>query len=148
MNVIKGVVVMSVVATMASAGYQALEFTKAEAISDDSGATLSYQIYVPANVPADKKIPLVLFLHGAGERGNDNTNQVKHGAINLIRYAQSNEAAVIIFPQCPKEKKWAEVNWNAPAHTMPEQPSTSMALILSCWTRRSISFPLTRTVSM
>jgi predicted peptidase len=142
MNAIKGIAVMSMVATMASAGYQALEFTKAESISDDSGATLAYQIFVPANVPADKKIPLVLFLHGAGERGNDNTNQVKHGAMDLIRYAQSNEAAVIIFPQCPKDKKWAEVNWNAPSHTMPEQPSSSMALIFKLLEEKTNKLPI------
>lgn len=141
MTAVKGMVMMSMAATMAFA-HKAVELTKAESISDESGATLLYRIYLPEPLPADKKLPLVLFLHGAGERGNDNTNQVKHGAMDLIRYAQSNEAAVILFPQCPHEKKWAEVNWNAPAHTMPAQPSTSMALIFKLLEEKVNKLPI------
>lgn len=141
MNALKGIVMMGMVATVVSA-QKAFEFTKAESISDSSGATLPYQIFVPDPLPANQKLPLVLFLHGAGERGNDNTNQLKHGAMDLIRYAQSNEAAVLLFPQCPRNKRWAEVNWNAPTHTMPKQPSDPMTLVFKLLDEKMKKLPI------
>src|SRR5271166_6418633 len=43
------------------------------------GVTYRYQVYVPADYTADKKWPVVLFLHGAGERGDDGLAQTKVG---------------------------------------------------------------------
>ena len=42
-------------------------------------ASLSYRLLKPATVEEGKKYPLVVFLHGAGERGGDNKAQLKHG---------------------------------------------------------------------
>lgn len=42
--------------------------------------TLLYRIMLPENFTKEKKYPLVLFLHGAGERGNDNNTQLTHGS--------------------------------------------------------------------
>lgn len=45
-----------------------------------SGDSLNYRLLEPEAMQAGKKYPLVLFLHGAGERGNDNEKQLTHGA--------------------------------------------------------------------
>lgn len=56
----------------------------------------------------DEKYPLVLFLHGAGERGNDNEKQLVHGGqmwlnpVNREKYP-----AFILAPQCPETGYWA-----------------------------------------
>ena len=51
---------------------------------------------------------LVLFLHGAGERGDDNAAQLKHGSAELIGYCRKNGIkAVLLFPQCPRDRWWA-----------------------------------------
>jgi predicted peptidase len=91
---------------------------------------LPYRVLKPAKIEQGKKYPLVLFLHGAGERGNDNTAQLVHGS-TLFTKAENRAKypAFVIFPQCPKNKKWVEVNWNDKRpHTAPKEPSESMRL--------------------
>ena len=43
------------------------------------GDSLPYRMIHPESVKPGEKYPLVLFLHGAGERGNDNEKQLTHG---------------------------------------------------------------------
>ena len=108
----------------------AAELTTPEIYKADSGETLNYRIFLPANIPAGKRVPLVFFFHGAGERGDDNLAQLKHGVTDLIRYAMTNGPAIVIAPQCPKELQWVNTNWSAPSHIMPSMPSTPMKLAL------------------
>lgn len=67
---------------------------------------LPYLLYLPENA-GKKKLPLVMFLHGAGERG-DNLDLVKiHGIPKLI--AQGKEFPFIaVSPQCPLESWWTK----------------------------------------
>lgn len=66
--------------------------------------TLYYRCLQPENLRSGKKYPLVLFLHGAGERGNDNETQLKHGSgLFLNPVNREKFPAFVIFPQCPKK---------------------------------------------
>ena len=75
--------------------------------------TLPCRILTPTNFQIGKKYPLVVFLHGAGERGNDNQAQLNWGAdlfldsLNRVKFP-----AIVVFPQCPANDKWAEYNKN------------------------------------
>jgi len=75
--------------------------------------TLPCRILTPQNFQIGKKYPLVIFLHGAGERGSDNSAQLQWGAdlfldsLNRVKYP-----AIVIFPQCSANDKWAEYNKN------------------------------------
>jgi predicted peptidase len=71
--------------------------------------TLPYRILYPRNFDTSKEYPLILLLHGAGERGNDNEAQLKHGA-NLFLEKQQEFPAIVVFPQCPKDSYWSNVN--------------------------------------
>lgn len=77
------------------------------------GEVLPYRIMFPQGFDASQKYPLILFLHGAGERGNDNEKQLVHGAsffgseINRKRFP-----AIVIFPQCKTESYWAKVDFS------------------------------------
>ena len=53
----------------------------------DQGETLNYRLMRPAGYDAkgETPYPLVLFLHGAGERGSDNAKQLVHGSIPGLR---------------------------------------------------------------
>ncbi len=52
---------------------------------------------------------LVLFLHGSGERGDDNELQLKHGFAELSAYCRTNKIkSVLLFPQCPKGEWWGK----------------------------------------
>ena len=73
-----------------------------------SGSILPYRILYPENMDQSKTYPLVLFLHGAGERGNDNEKQLVHGSAMFIRDdVRSDYPAIVVFPQCPEEEWWA-----------------------------------------
>ncbi|UJH92753.1 prolyl oligopeptidase family serine peptidase [Antarcticibacterium sp. 1MA-6-2] len=91
----------------ASAHAQDLQdYQKAEFIQNND--TLNYRIMFPKNFSEDKKYPVVLFLHGAGERGDDNEAQLVHGG-KLFVEKRDEFPAIVIFPQAPKEDYWANV---------------------------------------
>jgi predicted peptidase len=70
--------------------------------------TLRYRIMYPMNYRPEKKYPLIVFLHGSGERGKDNELQLKHGGKLFAREDIRNKhAAIVIFPQCPKDSAWS-----------------------------------------
>ena len=79
-----------------------------ESFISSRGDTLLYRLLRPETVKAGEKYPLVLFLHGAGERGNDNERQLVHGAqmwlnpVNREKYP-----AFVLAPQCPEGGYWA-----------------------------------------
>jgi predicted peptidase len=121
----------------------AQELTSAEVFRAADGGTLNVRLYLPPAPPAGGKLPLVLFLHGAGERGSNNVSQLKHGVDALIRHGRSaNDPAILLVPQCPAEEKWVEVAWNAPAHTMPEQPARPLRLALALLREKMASLPV------
>jgi len=74
------------------------------------GKILPYRILLPENYDRSKKYPVVLFLHGAGERGNDNEKQLTHGAkLFLSENARKNFPCIVIFPQCETNGFWSNV---------------------------------------
>jgi predicted peptidase len=74
------------------------------------GDTLRYRMLLPENFDANKKYPVLFFLHGAGERGNDNEAQLVHGSkLFLNSENRENFPAIIIFPQCPQNDYWSNV---------------------------------------
>ncbi|SMO84377.1 Phospholipase/Carboxylesterase [Saccharicrinis carchari] len=80
-------------------------FIKKEFVKD--GATLKYNILYPQKMKSGKKYPLVLFLHGSGERGTDNQKQLTHGsALFLKEELRKKYPAVVLFPQCPPKVMW------------------------------------------
>jgi len=67
--------------------------------------SMKYLIYLPKDYEQKNSWPLVIFLHGAGERGDD-LNQVKvHGPPKLIE-AGKEFPFIVVSPQCPKNKWW------------------------------------------
>ncbi len=74
--------------------------------------TLLYRLLMPTNFDASKQYPLILFLHGAGERGNDNEKQLVHGSKLFLREdIRDNFPAIIVFPQCPENSFWSNVGF-------------------------------------
>jgi predicted peptidase len=71
--------------------------------------TLRYRILYPENYKKEKPYPLVVFLHGGGERGNDNDAQLDHGAGLFLRDSLRKQfPAIVIFPQCPSDSLWTK----------------------------------------
>ncbi len=79
---------------------------KAAKLNIEIKAHVDYWIYLPQDYDKQEKVPLLLFLHGAGERGND-LNKVKvHGPTKLIA-AGKNFPFIVVSPQCPEGRWWA-----------------------------------------
>lgn len=98
----------------------------------EGGESLQYRLLKPADFDPDKKYPLVIFLHGAGERGDDNKAQLKHGMANFCTpEARSKYPCYVLAPQCPMGQRWADVDWSADAIAMNPDASESMKLTLA-----------------
>jgi predicted peptidase len=74
-------------------------------------ATLDYLLYLPAdyNKPADRKWPLIFFLHGSGERGADVMKVKKNGPPMIVENEPDSPLAkqfIVVSPQCPAGKSW------------------------------------------
>lgn len=81
------------------------EFLKKKFHSD--GWSMPYRILYPK---AKKRVyPLLVFMHGAGERGNDNERQLIHGK-KWLEDNNLNYPAVVVLPQCPTNDYWSSVN--------------------------------------
>ena len=75
--------------------------------------TLPYRLLLPDNYNPKKSYPLLVFLHGSGERGNDNEKQLLHGSdLYTSDIFRKNYPAIVVFPQCPKNSYWASVQKN------------------------------------
>lgn len=76
----------------------------------EEGKRLPYRILYPENYDRSRTYPLLLFLHGAGERGTDNERQLIHGSKLFLKPENRQQfPAIVVLPQCPKESFWASV---------------------------------------
>lgn len=65
-----------------------------------------YVQYLPKDLDPKEKYPLVFFLHGAGERGEDLDVAVRHGFMKHVREEGAEYPFLCVAPQCPKGKYW------------------------------------------
>lgn len=109
---------------------------------DADGATLLYRLLEPGVLEGSQgKRPLLLFLHGAGERGNDNKAQLVHGKAMMLTAARQY-GAFVLAPQCPRGRKWAEVDWGKPTHKMPQESSQPLRLALEVIEKMQKQYPV------
>lgn len=72
-----------------------------------NGRAFGYQVYVPAAYPASaERWPVILFLHGAGERGADALRQTAVGLGAAIRLSPKDYPAIVVMPQTPADSTW------------------------------------------
>lgn len=97
------------------------------------GDTLNYRLLFP-DYDTFRKYPLVVFLHGAGERGNDNEAQLKWGVTNFATdEAMSHHPAFVLAPQCPEKMQWSNTtpSANGTDLRLSAEPSKPMSLVIS-----------------
>lgn len=72
--------------------------------------TLRYRILYPENYDSKKSYPLVVFLHGAGWRGNDNERQLNEGGSFFLNDSVRKKfPALVVIPQCPADSMWNQI---------------------------------------
>jgi predicted peptidase len=76
-----------------------------QVVITDKQFVFPHLLYTPDNLADDSKLPLIVFLHGVGERGTDPTLVMKW---SLPRYLHEGNAlsAIVVSPQCPEDTKW------------------------------------------
>ena len=70
------------------------------------GEAYAYVVYVPPEYKPDKPWPVILYLHGSGERGSDGLFQTEIGLGRAIRRNRARFPAIVVMPQCRKEQSW------------------------------------------
>lgn len=72
---------------------------------------LNYCEYKPS-LRKGQKVPLILYLHGAGERGSNNESQLKHTITEVVKWEGDSPFmdAVVLAPQCPSGISWTGVD--------------------------------------
>jgi len=71
------------------------------------GASYRYQVYVPAEYSPDKSWPVMLFLHGSGDRGEDGIMQTQAGIGNAIRADRKRFPMIVVMPQARPNTRWS-----------------------------------------
>jgi predicted peptidase len=97
----------------------------------ENGDTLLYRMLFP-DANRQRKYPLVIFLHGSGERGSDNDAQLKWGVMNCA--TEQNmiaHPAIVIAPQCPEHQTWSSEtpDKDRKKMTINPEPSKQMRLL-------------------
>jgi len=107
-----------------------------------ASANMPYRLCKPYGYDEQKKYPLVLFLHGAGERGTNNTSQLTANAGATVWAKTTNQQknpCFVLAPQCGNDKQWVNTNWSNGSYVqknipISEQLSMAMALLDSLCT--------------
>ena len=73
-----------------------------------TGGPFNYQVFVPAHLNRRRACPVILFLHGSGERGDDNRAQTKNGIRLLIGRDTDRFPCVVVCPQCRAGVSWTD----------------------------------------
>jgi len=110
--------------------------------------TLPYRLLLPENYDAAKKYPLIIFLHGSGERGNDNELQLVHGAKLFLRDEIRKEyPAIVVFPQCAIKSSWSNMTASLDKDGKRKfnfqeagEPSKAMALLMGLLNELPVSY--------
>jgi predicted peptidase len=99
-------VVVSAIAAQAAADEAGRQ--KPAALDRSVKITMKYLIYLPKDYDQKESWPLMLFLHGAGERGDNLELVKKHGPPKLIE-AGKQFPFIVVSPQCPENRWWEPV---------------------------------------
>lgn len=91
------------------------------------GTTVPYRLFVPKEYDNTLKYPLILTLHGAGERGTDNVVQITGSRLAEVWAEDTNQArfpCIVVSPQCPGGQ-WVDVAWSIGYYNVDSLPESN-----------------------
>ena len=84
---------------------------QAKTFTASNGRKINYRIFFPKDYSTEKKYPLILFLHGFDQRGDDNKSQFVNGICEPFKDPNSQiYGCIVLAPQCPGDDMWVETN--------------------------------------
>ena len=119
-------VVVAVLVAPAALAAQRVETGFLDRTVTVAGTPHRYQVYVPSGYAAApaQRWPVILFLHGGGERGSDGLLQTAVGLPAAIRGGSARYPAIVVMPQVPADSLWlgtpAQVGMAALDQTLAE----------------------------
>ncbi|MFG0263320.1 MAG: prolyl oligopeptidase family serine peptidase [Novipirellula sp. JB048] len=110
----------------------------------DQPQTIGYRLMKPATIEPGKSYPLVLFLHGSGERGEDNAAQLAYFPRAMASEKHRDAfPCFVLAPQCRQGEKWVDVDWSDSAATaMAESPTPMMRAAIEMLKRTLAEHPV------
>ncbi len=108
---ILSVAVFSMNVSAAIANYTSLFTSGVFSDTEEINGSMGYRLYVPQDYDANKSYPLLVFLHGYGERGNNTGSQLTVATLMTHYFTEARMAkypCIILAPQCPMETTWAD----------------------------------------
>jgi predicted peptidase len=126
---------------------------EARTFDDGAGHVLPYRLYIPRGVDSTKRVPLVLFLHGAGGRGTDNLHQLTDQAAPLVFVQPETQARWPVFmvaPQCPPDEQWVAMPWGRPSGIgqRPAAPTWPLRAAVALVDKLAAEFPAIDTANL
>jgi predicted peptidase len=99
------------------------------AAKDVEPVEFAYRLLGPKSITPGTRYPLVIFLHGAGERGNDNLSQLKYFPTWMAEpSARKAHPCFVLAPQCRDEQKWVDVDWSK-IESAPQSPTPTVDMM-------------------
>ena len=97
------------------------------------GKSMGYRLLLPHNYDQKKKYPVVIFFHGSGERGTNNTAQTVTGVgIFLKPEIRAKYPCFVVAPQCSTNGWWVDSSKDPATGKRHSQPNGDMQLALKC----------------
>ncbi len=99
---------------------------------DIDGVRYPFQLLLPTRT-VEGRAPLVVFLHGAGERGSDNSKQLTWLPLAMAGEPMRSEfPCYLLAVQCPLDEKWVDVPWgDSTPSPMPQSPSRALRSVIA-----------------
>ena len=90
------------------------------------GTELVYRLYAPYDYESTDELPLLMLMHGANDRGNDNVKNLSGMTLKL--FSQENSPmwdSIVIAPQCPVGQQWVDTPWLNGGYRVDEVPESN-----------------------
>jgi len=103
----------------------------ADLVFDFEGEHYGYRLMAPLEVQPGKVYPLLVFLHGAGERGRDNEASLKYLPDLMAKAPCRQQFEFVLVPQARSDRRWVEADWGErQSPPMRPDPSPMMAMAM------------------
>ena len=130
MRNLKQIFILSLCLTIEQAFSQSSSKFSYNKFGNAQGDTLNYRLLFPDSDTL-RRYPLVIFLHGSGERGSDNEAQLKWGVMNFATDQNMiQHPAIVIAPQCPEKVSWSNFTRGKTSSDIRLQPTPTKPMEL------------------
>jgi len=103
-----------------------------EGAVEHSGRDYRFRLLQPKAVASGGSFPLVVFLHGVGERGSDNLAQLRHlPELMVTEGFEKKFPCFLLAPQCPKDDLWTNQDWKGKKILpLPAESNAALAAVI------------------